>query len=134
MSHWATRYIGRAWANGGSGPEAYDCWGFVRSVYRERYGITLPAVQVDADLPLAVRHRIARECVAVGWSPVAFDQLVEGDVLLLSQARHPNHVGIWLDLEAVLHCVRGAGVIAQDFRSLELTGWNLVSAYRWGPA
>ena len=43
MTHWAIRYIGDEWVT-----REHDCWGFVRRVYREQFGIAVPAVDVDS--------------------------------------------------------------------------------------
>lgn len=125
MSHWALAYLGKPWANGAAGPDAYDCWGLVRRVYAERYGLELPAVDVDAHAPLAVRHAFAAG--RAGWQAV--DDRQEGDVVLMGQARHPHHVGLWL-AGGVLHAVEGAGVVHQDLRSLAAHGWRLLGSYR----
>lgn len=131
MSHWAEKYLGLPWENGAAGPESFDCWGFVRHVARQEFGRHLPPVPVDADKPLAVRRVIAGESDAPHWRPVDLDEMEEGDVLLLSQARHPDHCGIWLASGGALHCVRGGGVVYQTPQALYRAGWNMVAAYRW---
>lgn len=133
MTHWAERYIGLPWANHAQGPDAFDCWGFVRHVYAVERGIDLPLLDIDADQPLAVRHAIRDEKAASRWIPTHRDNLVDFDVVLLSQARHPDHIGVSVE-GAVLHCVRGAGVVFQSFPSLAIGGWNVVACYRWGGA
>lgn len=39
--------LGLPFADGGRGPDSYDCWGIVREVYR-RYGVTLPDYPISA--------------------------------------------------------------------------------------
>lgn len=129
MTHWTASYIGKPWANGAAGPHAYDCWGLVRAIYASRYGVTLDAVNVDANQPLAVRHVFLDSAVYAGWQNVIPSALQEGDVVLLSQARHPHHVGIWID-GALLHSVEGHGVCRQNRQSLRLHGWNILRACR----
>ena len=129
MTHWTASYIGKPWANGAAGPHAYDCWGLVRAIYASRYGVTLDAVNVDANQPLAVRHVFLDSAVYAGWQNVIPSALQEGDVVLLSQARHPHHVGIWID-GALLHSVEGHGVCPPNRQSLRLHGWNILRARR----
>lgn len=128
MSHWAEQYIGRPWVNGAQGPEAFDCWGFVRFVFAAERGIALPVLDVDADRPLAIRHAIAGEQLGEQWQPVV-GVPDDWDVCLLSQARHPDHVGLWVAGQ-LLHCIRGSGVVYQSPTSLQRTGWNVVANYR----
>lgn len=127
--HWAEKYIGKPWVNGAQGPDAFDCWGFVRHVFLEERGIDLPVLEIDADKPLAIRHAIAGEKIAAAWSPVEQADLIDFDVVLLSQANHPDHVGVWVD-GALLHCVRGAGVVYQTAQAVKRSGWNIVACYR----
>lgn len=69
---------------------------------------------------------------------LAFQAFVEvekpqgGDVVLMRQAKNPVHAGLWLDIDGggVLHCVRESGVVFQNIRSLNLSGWYLHSFYR----
>jgi len=130
MIHWASPYIGRPWQSGGQGPESYDCWGLVRAIYRSRYGLELPAVAVDADRPLAVRHAVAAGAAEKLWRAVTIDELEEGDVVVMSQALQPDHVGLWLDSGGVLHCARHVGVCFQRPSQLCVHGWNLIAGYR----
>ena len=37
--HWTAEYLGKPWRNGAAGPDAFDCYGLVRAVYRDRYGV-----------------------------------------------------------------------------------------------
>lgn len=126
--HWAEKYIGKPWANGAQGPDAFDCWGFVRHVYLAERGIALPVLDIDADKPLAIRHAIVKEQAAERWVQVA-GELEDFDVVLLSQARHPDHVGVWVK-GALLHCIRDAGVVYQTRQSLRTAAWNIVACYR----
>lgn len=127
--HWATALIGKPWQNGAQGPDAFDCWGFVRHVYQTQRGVVLPVLNINADQPLAIRHAIAGEKSSALWQPVAADALADFDVVLLSKAQHPDHVGVWAS-GALLHCIRVAGVVHQTRQSLRQSGWNLVACYR----
>jgi cell wall-associated NlpC family hydrolase len=124
---WAIDYVGKPWANGAAGPLAFDCWGLVRAVYAERFGIVLPAVDCDAHAPLAVRHAFAAGRQGEDWLPVADRR--EGDVVLMGQARRPHHVGVWV-AGGVLHAVEGSGVVHQTPPRLAVHGWRLLGAYR----
>lgn len=128
--NWAIQLIGLPWENGAQGPDAFDCWGFVRHVYQTQRGEVLPSVAVDADLPLAARHAFAKGAAdATGWVRVDAAERQDFDVVLLTQARHPDHVGIWFG-GRLLHCVRGAGVIYQNDSALRMAGWSVVATYR----
>lgn len=130
MSHWAETYIGKAWRNGAAGPDAYDCYGLVRAVYRYRRGVVLPVLDVDALAPICVR-RAMRDYDYSAWQTIAAPA-IELDVVEMSLAARPHHVGVYVDIDGggVLTSVEGAGVIFQTLTSLQRHGWNIVACYR----
>ncbi len=131
MTHWAMEYIGKPWESGASGPDAYDCWGLVRAVYRDRLGIDLPIVDVDAHSVLAVRRALDRNPERSHWEEItALEHMAAVDLGLGVKS---HHVGIWLadsGVNGLLHCVEGQGVVFQSLSSLKMHGWNILSVNR----
>lgn len=129
MTHWAAQYLGKPWVSGASGPDAYDCYGLILAVYREQYGVDLPLLNVDATRSLSIAKAM-RDYEYGDWQPV--DAQCEGDVIQMGHARHPHHVGLWLDSDGgrILHSLEGSGVVAQTPASLRLHGWNILTIYR----
>lgn len=131
MTHWAeSNYLGRPWASGACGPEAFDCYGIVRAVYRDRLGITIPPLSLDAHKSLCVA-RAMRDYDYSDWIAIAAPTK-EFDVVEMSQAERPHHVGVYLPLDGggVLTSLEGIGVVFQSLRSLSAHGWNVVQCYR----
>lgn len=130
MSHWAEAYIGKPWANGACGPDAYDCHGIVRAAYLDQLDIYLPVVDVNALSTLsavrAVCHYDYSEWDEIGKPDRDFD------VVEMSLSKRPHHVGIYLNIDdgGVLSSVEGAGVIFQTLGSLKRHGWNITNCYR----
>ena len=134
--HWALGYLGKPWRAGCDGPEAYNCWGLVRAVYRERLGVELPAVEVD-DLSV-------RDCARAFGAPgarTAWTRMLsprEPDAVLMARARFPSHVGVWLDIDGggVLHALGspdsdgGGAVYFSSLRALVAGGWGRIEFYR----
>ncbi len=133
--HWATDYIGKPWVLGTSGPDTFDCWGLVRAVLADRFGIAVPAVVIPACSGLAVvreaQEQFAHNPELARWQPVATPR--EGDAVLMSAARDPWHVGLWLAVDGggVLHCLEGAGVIFSKPVALKVAGWGRLSYWRF---
>lgn len=123
--HWASAYIGAPWVAG-----EHDCWGFVRRVQRERYGREIPPFDVDAFNRLACARAVRDNPERSNWRQVAAPQ--EGDAVLLAHAKHPSHVGVWVEADGggVLHCVEGDGVVFQTRKSLSACGWGRLEFYR----
>ena len=130
MSHWADAFLGRPWVGGQSGPEAYDCHGVVRAVYRDRLGITLPIVSADAHSAPSIARAMHAYDYA-DWDEIAAPER-DLDVVMMTLSRRPHHVGVYLTIDGggVLTAVEGAGVIYQPMSSLARHGWRITNVYR----
>ena len=65
--HWATEYVGKPYLLRGEGPDAYDCWGLARSIFKSRMGLDMPQVAVGQATNLAAMREIA---CGFGWAKV----------------------------------------------------------------
>jgi|LakMenEpi03Aug12_release.lakeMendotaPanAssembly.Ray.scaffolds.fasta_scaffold08531_13 hypothetical protein len=133
MIHWASQYIGKPWESGAQGPDAFDCYGFFRHVQREHFGIEVQIVNVDAGSIAATVRAFDDKGRFDGWRQV--DEPADGDAVLMSQARHPSHIGVWiidraLGINGALHCVEGAGVIYSTPQALRHDGWGKQTFWR----
>lgn len=130
MTHWAEAYIGKPWVKGATGPDAFDCWGLVQSIYAARYGLALPRVDLETYSPREVARVLAFHPERARWEHVESPK--EGDAVLMSHAMDPSHVGIWLDTPpgGVLHSVRGAGVLFSTRDALRMNRWGRLEFYR----
>lgn len=124
MSHWAATYIGQPWVAG-----ANDCWSFARRVWRERFGIVVPAVDVDANNRLLCARAFADHGheERQNWRQVDVPQ--DGDAVLMAAGRRPSHVGVWVN-GGILHCIMGAGVIWSSLSALANIGMKTTGYYR----
>lgn len=128
--HWAIEYIGRPWVNGGQGPDSFDCWGFFRFIQREKFGIDVPMIDIDADHTRAVLSAFSSHDELKMWHPVTMPG--EGDAVLMRHSKYPSHIGLYIDVDGggVLHCVRGEGIVFSNLTALKLTGWARLEFYR----
>lgn len=131
MMHWANHYLGLPWVSGGTGPDEFDCWGFVRHIMREHFNHEVPVIDVDATNLRSVLTAF-RQHPELERYEVHQDNPQLGDVVLMRHTKHPTHCGIWIDADGggVLHCSRGSGVVFQSLQSLKNTGWSGVVFYR----
>lgn len=90
-------YLDARYKYGGDDAEAIDCSGFVKAVYEEAYGVTLP--------------RKAAEMYRIG-KRVGKSSLATGDLIFFSTAgrRAINHVGIYLSGKKFVHASTSVGV------------------------
>lgn len=109
--------IGKPWARGAEGPEAFDCWSFASMVQRELLGRDLPlaaSLGIDTADSRAVIETIRSSPLQRQWMPV--EARAHGDLVLMTRVSRPCHVGVWIDAEGlrgVLHCGRNLGVVLQ---------------------
>jgi cell wall-associated NlpC family hydrolase len=118
-------FVGRAWE-----PPAFDCWQFLRLVYRQAYGIELHelghvAGDTARDVPFAYT-----EAGSGRWCPVLIPR--DGDAVAMGRRERPHHVGIWLATDGglVAHCAEPLGVTVAPIRALAVVGWGSLKFYR----
>ena len=121
-AHWASAYIGTEWTRDA------NCWHFCAQVWAERFGITVPLIDIDGTDPRATRRELSQSSERVGWAAVATP--AEGCGVMMAKGALPCHVGIWLDLGGVLHCVEGAGAIFTPAERLADLGYRIAGFYR----
>lgn len=89
---------------GGRDRSGWDCWGLLRAVYAEQFGIELPL--------FAGEYETAEDYEAIGllyeqevgsWEQVT--QPREGDAVWMSVLGQPSHVGVYLSGPSLLHAL-----------------------------
>jgi cell wall-associated NlpC family hydrolase len=123
--HWAAAYVGTPYR-----PGETDCWNFARRVWREVFGLDIPAAGVDVGDQRALRRALAGHDELRHWREV--DHPRDGDAILMGRSARPCHVGVWADdgFGGVLHSVEGAGVIFSPRASLPGLGYRVTAILR----
>lgn len=108
VPEWVTQYVGIPFADKGRTRAGCDCWGLVRLVLAEQFGIELP----DYADAYSDAHDHASVAAAVqaglreGWTEI--DRKHEpprcGDLLVVNVAMRPWHCGLMVTPERFLHC------------------------------
>jgi hypothetical protein len=106
--HWAAQYIGRPWVppNG--------CWTFVREVFANHYGITLPEITDSNNA-----HTIRAASDDSGMRPAPLDAKPEEGDLCIMRSPLRLHAGVCVIASGrigVLHSTRDTGVIWEPWR------------------
>ena len=105
METWVHRYVGIPYENGGRGESCgLDCWGLVRKVLDEQYGLALPTfegVAYSAEHVGAVGDEIERRIPLVNAHLV--EKAETGDIVLMTSRGYPIHVGVYVGDGMILH-------------------------------
>ncbi|MEI9885903.1 MAG: NlpC/P60 family protein [Rhizomicrobium sp.] len=128
----AESVIGTPWEKGAAGPNAYDCWGLVRTCQHVVFDRDLPIVNVDPNNARSVARALKGHPLMQLWPERARRQ--HGDVVSMEHDNSPGHVGIFLDIDrgGVLHAIEGAGVRFDALAMIRILGWRYLRFY--GPA
>lgn len=111
---WAVDYLGIPYRFGGADLDGADCYGLVRLVYAERFGVKLPAYVPAGALPLAPRclGPMFRAAVSgASWVHLPVDSprsaLALGDVALFNIGGHLAHCALYLGGGKILSAQEG---------------------------
>ena len=128
---WVDRYRDRPFRRDADGPDAYDCYGLVRAVLRDVWGLSTPALTGAWHLAMHDRLTHALSVPDCPWVPVnAYPRL--GDVLTFedpSPARE-LHVGISLGGRWMLHARQAEGVATARLDRLPWVALRFGPCYR----
>ena len=129
MNNILERYIGAPWADNGTDDNGFDCWGLLVHVYRTFYDINIPETYTyNLENKIRTTKLIEEVTQTPSWQEIATP--VEGCAVGLSQNKHIHHVGVWID-DACLHANRRFGVVYQNLRQLNMSGYSLIKFYQY---
>jgi cell wall-associated NlpC family hydrolase len=111
---WVRKYVGIPFVSGGRAMDGCDCYGLVRLVLRDEYGINLPELSGDYSdaLNLAETARLfaeKRPVLAAGKLPGPR----EGAVVAMLEHGRPAHLGISAGDGHILHTGARTGAVCQ---------------------
>lgn len=130
MPDWVAQYIDIPFADHGRGHQGCDCYGLVRLVLREQFGLELPellAGYADTGMVEEIARMIDHHRPLLGFDEVAAAQL--GDVAHLRRGRDGCHLGLMLSPYLLLHTDEPGGVRVDDIRRPHLRP-RLLGFYR----
>jgi cell wall-associated NlpC family hydrolase len=124
-----SKYVGIPFVDHGRNLAGCDCWGLIRLIYKNEFGIDLP------DMGPLYNHVSDMS----GMANIYVDQLPKwektqapktGDVVLLRIQSVPIHVGIVLDGSTMLHVMQGCDAVVENFNT-PLWKNRVEGFYRW---
>jgi cell wall-associated NlpC family hydrolase len=124
--------IGRPYAVGADGPDAFDCYGLARHVLREAYGEDLPEIARQTAEPRSVARALLSHPDRARWEKV--DKPFDGALVLMGNVDGRDfHLGVAVAdgrQMLVLHTDEGPGVMADDLLTLPARGFHNITFFR----
>lgn len=118
---WAQKYIGLPFAEGGRGPQAFDCWGLVRHVLKQECGLEIePFANIATNDGAAVEAQITAEIGRIDWQEVTEPQAFDVAVLWVNRpfSRTLSHIGLVERPGRLLHVEKDKRTVCVSFRKL----------------
>jgi len=113
---WAGYYIGLPFLDHGRDRAGVDCWGLVRLVMAEQFGIALPSFVYEYQRTTQVEKISALiERESPKWKQIEIGAEACGDVAVLRVRGKPMHVGIVLGDQQMLHIELGINSVIERY-------------------
>ena len=126
---WINDYVGIPYKHGGRDWEGLDCYGLVKLVYQEEYGIVLRDWATEAMEMRGKMDAISSVLFSGEWEEV--EEPDDGCFAVCKRLRAAHHLGLYYG-GGVLHAVEGTGVIYQPMGRF-MANFNKVTFGRWTP-
>ena len=122
IAPWARQYFGIPFKPHGRDRGGLDCWGLLRLVYMDQFGIDLPSFSeryASTEDEKELGRLISGELGP--WRPVTGGEELPGDGVLLRVKGEPMHVGVVIGGGFMMHVMRGMDVARERYQS---RGWR----------
>ena len=116
---WCAQYVGKPFVEKGRGQDGYDCWGLVRAVLDEIFGVSGLPDYVESYTSTGDRHSVSaavRAGLLDGWHKVP--NATQGTLVILRLAGRPWHCAVAVNKEWMLHAVVGSNVCLERLDSM----------------
>lgn len=120
---WVKKYIGIPFVSNGRTEKGCDCYGLVRLVLQNEYGVTLP--ELSGDYENALNRAETLRLFAEQLPVLAADKIPEGEeraVVVITEGGRPCHLGIVAGAGYILHAAYKTGTVCQRITHPGLCG------------
>ena len=114
---WVSEYVGIPFADHGRDRSGCDCWGLVRLVLGNHYGVEVPSyaeTYPDANKPSA--SEAVDTLRQIDFIPLSYPE--PGAIVVLRVKGLPWHVGVMVNDHYFLHIMRGINAVCERIDGL----------------
>ncbi len=109
IPEWMVKYIGIPYIEGGRDSKGADCYGLLRLIYQEQFGIEIPEYSHVAWVKDCDEKQLESDIEdrKQEWQLIDSGSEKIGDCILLKIAGVPIHLGMVVASGVMVHCARG---------------------------
>ena len=117
-----TKYIKIPFEDHGRGFDGCDCYGLVRLIYKNEYGIKLPLLIDYADVNdnTTIKHMIDVHKPLL--NAVRINEPEIGAITIFKVRGFSTHMGVYVGNNKVLHVMKGTNSLIEKINSVRLKG------------
>ena len=107
-------YLGIPYINAGRNKRAFDCWGLILDIFKNRNINLFDLADEETYSKLWVldgdKNYLEKYKTKIDWEEVEVPKFL--DIIIFKNCRNiPNHAGVYLSGNRFIHCKDGAGVV-----------------------
>jgi len=125
------KYIKIPFKDRGRDENGVDCFGLVQMIYQDEFKIQLPSyieMYANEKDKKAICHAINSEKKLSGWLETTTPKF--GNLIILNLLGRPLHLGVMLDENTFIHCMKGKGTIIEN--TTDISWRNRINGYlKW---
>ena len=125
------KYIKIPFKDRGRDENGVDCFGLVQMIYQDEFKIQLPSyieMYANEKDKKAICHAINSEKKLSGWLETTTPKF--GNLIILNLLGRPLHLGVMLDENTFIHCMKGKGTIIEN--TSDISWRNRINGYlKW---
>lgn len=126
--------LGKPFKHGADGPNAYDCYGIVRAVQWNGFGIWMPTIdRVDIN-PHGLARRLMDPDTREEWIEVNEGRAKHGDIVVMGNVDGRDyHMGVRLRIGQQVLCIHTdekTGCVVEDIATLPIKGYHKIRYFR----
>lgn len=116
---WCLPFTKLEYSDKGRGPSAFDCWGFVRHVLGQHFGVTnLPDFSAEYSSAEDQAEVARTVCAGIDSLTATWKRVINpqpGDIVILRLAGHPWHCGLVVGGDWMMHMLKDVNVALERF-------------------
>ena len=126
---WLNKYIGIPYKFGGRDSDGVDCYGLVKMIYKDKYGVELMDWAFDTLNYKDINSKITSQLISGDFEYL--DEPEEACFAVCSRSRASHHIGLYFG-GGIIHCSDGLGTIYQVRSDFERNFVNVIYG-NWTP-